>query len=65
MLFSEVVISRCDGQENQEGWNHRKVWNQIRCQLEEDRQEDGNLSAQQVHLHLLRKGQDEEKGETN
>ena len=50
------------GQENQEGWNHREVRNPLRCQPQEDRQEDGDLAAQQVPLHLLRKGQDEETG---
>ena len=50
------------GQENQEGWNHREVRNPLWCQPQEDGQEDGDLAAQQVSLHFLREGQDEETG---
>ena len=59
--FSLVVLS-CHGQENKEGWDHGEVWDPLRRQLEEDRQEDGDLAAQQVPVHLLREGQDEETG---
>ena len=35
---------------------------QVRCLPEEDCEEDGDLAALQVHLHLLWQGQDEEAG---
>merc|ERR1712168_1638135 len=36
--------------------NHRQIWYQVWCLFEKDCQEDGNFSAQQVHLHLLWQG---------
>merc|ERR550517_1172378 len=51
-----------DGQAHQEGRNHWKVRHQVRSLPEEDREEDGDFPALQVHLHLLRQGQDEEAG---
>merc|ERR1712192_7652 len=51
-----------DGQAHQEGRNHWKVCHQVWRLPEENREEDGDLAALQVHLHLLRQGQDEEAG---
>merc|ERR1719323_1795901 len=45
-----------------EGWNYWKVRYQVWCFPEEDRQEDGDLSALEVPVHLLWQGQDEEAG---
>ena len=42
--------------------NNTKFLLQVWSLAEEDRQEDGDLPALQVHLHLLWQGQDEEKG---
>merc|ERR1712029_538965 len=50
------------GQAHQEGRNHRQVRHPVRCFPEEDRQEDGGLSALQVRLHLLWQGEHEEDG---
>merc|ERR1711936_1398829 len=47
---------------HQEGRNHWKVWHQVRRLPEEDCEEDGDLAALQVRLHLLWQGQDEEAG---
>ena len=55
-------IGYISGQAYQEGRDHRQVRHPVRCFPEEDRQEDGGLSALQVHLQLLRKGGHEEEG---
>ena len=44
------------GQAYQEGGNHREVRYQIWCLPQKNGQKNGNYPAQQIHLHILRKG---------
>merc|ERR1712070_274102 len=50
-----------DGQENEEGRHCRKVRNPLWFLLASAGEEDGDLSACHVHLHVLRKELDEEE----
>merc|ERR1712170_128455 len=61
-LFLLDIINNSHGQAHEEGRSRLKVRHPLRCFPQEDRQEDGNHTALQVHMHLLRKGDHETQG---